>query len=111
MNSIDISFSSGCAFPAAETNKVLIPYSDFHFIRQLNINSIIVSRTVESHLKQILMLRSRDDLEAKMASVFSSEIKQLSTHLQRILIDDMVTAYENRINVLNCSITKGNLQF
>ena len=43
----------------------------------------------------------RNMLEAKMAVVFSERIKALSTDLQKILIDDMVTAFENRLNVLN----------
>jgi hypothetical protein len=36
-----------------------------------------------------------------MATVFGEKIKELSTELQRILLDDMVTAFENRLNVLN----------
>jgi len=36
-----------------------------------------------------------------MADVFNEKIEELSTDLQKILIDDMVTAFENRINVLN----------
>jgi hypothetical protein len=36
-----------------------------------------------------------------MADVFNEKIVELSTDLQQILIDDMVTAFENRINVLN----------
>jgi len=47
------------------------------------------------------MLKSRDELEEKMAAVFGEEIKELSTELQAILIDDLVTAFENRVNVLN----------
>jgi len=47
------------------------------------------------------MLKNRGELEAKMAAVFNEQIKQLSTELQQILIDDMVTAFENRLNVLN----------
>ncbi len=43
----------------------------------------------------------RNELEAKMASVFGDKIRELSTELQQILIDDMVTAFENRLNVLN----------
>ncbi len=46
-------------------------------------------------------VKNRDALEAKMADVFSEKIKTLSTDLQQILIDDMVTAFENRLNVLN----------
>ena len=52
-------------------------------------------------LKQEVALKGRQELEAKMASVFGEKIKELSTELQRILLDDMVTAFENRLNVLN----------
>jgi hypothetical protein len=52
-------------------------------------------------LHENIIFRSRDELEAKMAAVFDEQIKELSTELQQILIDDMVTAFENRINVLN----------
>jgi hypothetical protein len=47
------------------------------------------------------MLEERNELEAKMATVFGEQIKGLSTELRQILIDDMVTAFENRIKVLN----------
>jgi hypothetical protein len=43
----------------------------------------------------------RNELEAKMANVFDEKIKQLPTELRQILIDDMVTAFENRMKVLN----------
>ena len=52
-------------------------------------------------LNEHVALKGRDALEAKMSAVFTDEIGQLSTELQRILIDDMVTAFENRLNVLN----------
>ena len=52
-------------------------------------------------MNENLMLKSRDELEAKMADVFSTEIRELSTELQQILVDDMVTAFENRLNVFN----------
>lgn len=45
--------------------------------------------------------KERNALEAKMADVFAEKINALSTDLQKILIDDMVTAFENRLNVLN----------
>ncbi len=35
-----------------------------------------------------------------MAKVFKENINVLSTELQKILVDDMVTAFQNRINVL-----------
>jgi hypothetical protein len=52
-------------------------------------------------VKQQVAFKSRKELEAEMATVFSEKIKQLSTELQKILLDDMVTAFENRLKVLN----------
>ena len=52
-------------------------------------------------MKQQIALKSRKELEVKMATVFGEKIKKLSTELQEIVIDDMVTAFENRLNVLN----------
>ncbi len=43
---------------------------------------------------------SRKELEAKLATVFNGEMNHLSTELRQILLDDMVTAFENRLNVL-----------
>ena len=45
--------------------------------------------------------KSRKELKNKMATVFSENIKTLSTDLQGVLLDDLVTALENRLNVLN----------
>ena len=52
-------------------------------------------------MKDQTVTKVRSELEAKMADVFGDRIKDLSTELQQILIDDMVTAFENRLNVLN----------
>jgi hypothetical protein len=52
-------------------------------------------------VKQQSTIKARKELETKMAAVFGEKIKNLSTELQRILLDDMVTAFENRLNVLN----------
>ncbi len=57
------------------------------------------------YMKQIAD-KSRKQLEAKLANVFDQEINGLSTELRAILLDDMVTAFENRINVLNNAIEK-----
>ena len=46
-------------------------------------------------------VKDRKELEAKLANVFQEKINGLSTELREILIDDMVTAFENRLNVLN----------
>ncbi len=45
--------------------------------------------------------KDRKELELKLATAFQDNIEQLSTELREILLDDMVTAFENRINVLN----------
>ena len=52
-------------------------------------------------MKREITLKSRRALEAKMELVFSEKLKELSTELQKILLDDMVTAFENRLKVLN----------
>jgi len=41
-----------------------------------------------------------------MAKVFKENIRGMSTELQRILVDDLVTAFQNRINVLIRAQTK-----
>ncbi len=45
--------------------------------------------------------KERKELEAKLANVFQEKINGLSTELREILLDDMVTAFENRLIVLN----------
>lgn len=50
--------------------------------------------------------KQRKELEAKMARIFKENIRGLSTELQRILLDDLVTAFQNRINVLICAQKK-----
>lgn len=50
--------------------------------------------------------KDRKELEAKLADVFDGKIDNLSTELREILLDDMVTAFENRLNVLNNAARK-----
>lgn len=45
--------------------------------------------------------KNRKALKNKMAQVFSDRITMLSTDMQYILLDDLVTAFENRLEVLN----------
>jgi hypothetical protein len=59
-------------------------------------------------VKQPSINKDRKELEAKMATIFGENIKGLSTELQEILLDDMVTAFENRLNVLNIAHAKGS---
>jgi hypothetical protein len=48
----------------------------------------------------------RKAIEAKLLTVFEESIIGLSPELREILIDDMVTAFENRLNMLNCVTQK-----
>lgn len=50
--------------------------------------------------------KDRKELEAKLESVFHDNINELSTELREILLDDMVTAFENRLKVLNQAYEK-----
>ena len=51
-------------------------------------------------MKNQITAKSRKEMKNKMAVVFSENIKTLSTDLQGVLLDDLVTALENRLNVL-----------
>ena len=57
-------------------------------------------------MKQNVTFKQRRDMEAKLAKVFGENIEELSTELQKILLDDMVTAFQNRMNVLIREQTK-----
>lgn len=51
-------------------------------------------------MTQTLTLKQRRELQTKMSKALKPNIKDLPTQLQRILVDDLVTAFQNRINVL-----------
>jgi hypothetical protein len=51
-------------------------------------------------LKQNITFKQRKEIKTKMAEALQENIKDLSTEFQKILIDDLVTAFQNRINVL-----------
>jgi hypothetical protein len=52
-------------------------------------------------MKQQTSSKNRNELKRKMAKVFDEKIQMLSAELQGILLDDLVTAFENRLNVLD----------
>ena len=54
--------------------------------------------------------KERNELKLKMAAVFSEKLQTLSTELQEILLDDLVTAFENRLKVLNRSQSNVKLE-
>ncbi len=45
--------------------------------------------------------KNREQLKNKMSEALSDSISTLSAGMQDILIDDLVTAFENRFQVLN----------
>jgi hypothetical protein len=45
--------------------------------------------------------KSRKKLRLKIATVLGENMKMLSVDLQEILLDDLVTAFENRVKVLS----------
>jgi len=47
-----------------------------------------------------MTIGQRRKLTAKMFKAFKEDIKGLSAELQGILLDDLVTAFQSRINVL-----------
>jgi len=53
-----------------------------------------------------LAIKERKELETKFSDIFDEKINCLSTELREILLDDLVTAFENRIKVLNISTYK-----
>lgn len=59
-------------------------------------------------MNQNIVFKQRKELEEKMAKVFKENIDVLSMELQEILVDDMVTAFQNRINVLIRAQEKGS---
>ena len=46
-------------------------------------------------------VKERKVLRNEMAEVFSHKIKALSSEMQYILLDDLVTAFENRLSALS----------
>ena len=81
----------------------------FQFINQLNSVDLFSAWTWRKNpLKQRLNIKERKELQSRMSKVFTTNISGLSTELQKILLDDLVTAFQNRINVLNRAQAKGS---
>ena len=59
-------------------------------------------------MEERLAFKRRKDLENKMTEVFRENISVLSAELQRILVDDLVTAFQNRMKVLIRAEETGN---
>ena len=46
------------------------------------------------------LMQKRNRLKKVMINTFQKEIQSLNNQLQTILIDDMITAFYNRLNVM-----------
>lgn len=53
--------------------------------------------------------KNRNELKLEIANVFQQNMQMLSKDLQEILLDDLVTAFENRLTVLKRS--RSDLKF
>jgi len=58
-----------------------------------------------------LKILQRKEFKIKMAQVFKNEIQILPMELRNILLDDLVTAFENRLKVLQEHRVKSEIQF
>jgi len=45
--------------------------------------------------------KDRNELKLKIAKVFDENLRMLSSGLREMLLDDLVTAFENRVKVLS----------
>jgi hypothetical protein len=48
-----------------------------------------------------LSLKNRKALQAKLAAVFNDELQSLSGEYREILLDDLISAFQNRFEVLS----------
>jgi hypothetical protein len=55
--------------------------------------------------------KERNKLMHKMATVFGDNIQMLSVDLQEMLLDDLVTAFENRVKVLKRAQSTVQIEF
>ncbi len=53
----------------------------------------------------------RKTLKNKMAKALNNEIKTLPTEMQKILVDDLVTAFQNRFKIVKQATTNFEYYF
>lgn len=51
-------------------------------------------------MKNTPLMEKRNQLKKVMTNTFQNEVQSLNSQLQSILIDDMTTAFLNRLNVM-----------
>lgn len=60
-------------------------------------------------MRQNISPKQRKAFEIKMGKVFKANIRMLSKEMQEILVDDLVTAFLNRLDVLT-RVENGGLE-
>jgi hypothetical protein len=60
-------------------------------------------------MKQSIASKNSKELENKMAKVFEKDMKTLPVEFRKIMVDDLVTAFESRLCALNRA--QSNLKF
>ena len=69
----------------------------FLFITQINTeNNVNVIIRREQKMKNIPLMEKREKLQKVMMITFQNEMQTLNNELQSMLIDDMITAFNNR---------------
>jgi uncharacterized protein (DUF2461 family) len=69
-------------------------------------------------VKQSISIKRRKELEHKMSKIFENDMKSVPVGFRKILANDLVSAFESRIYVLNqaqinlqvIAITEGDVQ-
>ena len=73
----------------------------FLFISQINTESNVNVKTRrEQKMKNTPLMENREKLQKVMMLTFQDEVQTLNSELQSMLIDDMITAFYNRLIVL-----------
>ena len=60
-------------------------------------------------MKQSIARKTRKDLENKLAKVLEMDMKALPAEFRKIMVNDLVSAFESRLYVLNRAQSNLNL--
>jgi hypothetical protein len=60
-------------------------------------------------MKQSISVKKRNELKNKIIKIFEYDMKSVPVGYRRMLADDLVSAFESRVDALNQA--KANLQF
>jgi hypothetical protein len=56
---------------------------------------------MEKEVKKLTASRKRKELETKFAAALKNDIKSLPPEYRKIMVDDLVSAFESRLSVLS----------